>query len=161
VIERRGQETVPTGRLPVRPGGRPGGAYVPAPGTQATPSKPPGPGDVELGVLADLANIGEIPRGRVALKAMAIKLARTIDARGDDEAASALAKAVDTLRQVMNQLMAREVNDPNAFGTLSALLGAPDTGSPSVSPPLRYPPNPEPSDSRARNRPRRQSPGSQ
>jgi len=119
------------------------------------------PGDVELGVLADLEALGDVPRGRAVLRAMALKLARTIDAHGDDEAASALAKAVDTLRAVMNQLMAREVSDPNALGALGQALGLPDSGSPSVSPPLRYPPESGQADRRTSNRPRRPRPRSQ
>jgi hypothetical protein len=107
---------------------------------------------VELGVVADLEALGTVPRGRAAMKAMALKLARTIDARGDDEAASALAKAVDTLRQVMGQLMAREVNDPNASGELERLLSDPDNGSPAVSPPLRYPKEPRPANGGTGNR---------
>ena len=110
------------------------------------------PGPVEQGVEADIAAMGRIPQGRITLAAMARKLARTIDARGDDEAASALAKAVDTLRQVMNQLMAREVSDPNAYNALEEALGRPDAGSSSVSPPLRYPPDAGPANRRTGNR---------
>ncbi len=110
------------------------------------------PGEVEKGVLDDLQSMGRIASGRGTLKAMALKLARTIDARGDDEAASALAKAVDTLRQVMNQLMAREVTDPNELGSLGDILGTPDDGSPSVSPPLRYPKESRPANNRTGNR---------
>lgn len=105
-------------------------------------TKPTGPGEVEQGVVADLEAMGVIPKGRGTLRAMALKLARTIDARGDDEAASALAKAVDTLRQVMNQLMAVEGSDPDAYGKLGDILGTPDDGSPSVSPAFRYPAEP-------------------
>jgi len=109
-------------------------------------------GEVERSVEADLKALGTLPPGRTTLAAMARKLARTIDARGDDEAASALAKAVDTLRQVMNQLMAREVTDPNALGQLGAILGTPDDGSPAMSPALRYPEEPLPAHRRTGNR---------
>lgn len=123
-------------------------------------AEPVEPGDVERGVLADLAAMGTVPTGRAYLRASALKLARTIDARGDDEAASALAKAVDTLRQTMNQLMAKEVSAPDARGSLERLLSDPDAGSPSVSPALRYPPEPGKADRRTGNRPRRTRPRS-
>lgn len=115
-------------------------------------TEPHEPGAVEQGVLADLEALGTLPPGRSGLRAMALKLARTIDARGDDEAASALAKAVDTLRQVLNQLMAREVSDPNALGELGNVLGTPDDGSPEMSPAFRYPPQPGSANGRTGNR---------
>jgi hypothetical protein len=95
---------------------------------------------VEQAVEADIASMGAIPRGRSYLAQSARKLARTIDYRGDDEPASALAKAVDTLRQVMNQLTAKEASNPDDLGALGTVLGTPDSGSPAVSPALRYPP---------------------
>jgi hypothetical protein len=109
-------------------------------------------GPVEAAVEEDLAGLN-LRSGQATLAAMARKLARTIDARGDDEAASALAKAVDTLRQVLNQLMAKEVNSPDDARRLEQLLGAVDFGSSALSPPLRYPPDTGKANRRTGNRP--------
>lgn len=104
------------------------------------------PGAVEAAVEADLKDLGRLRAGQAYLAASARKLARVIDARGDDEAASTLAKAVDTLRAVMNQLMAKESSDPNDLRNLRDFLSTPTDGGSSVSPPLRYPKVPGPAD---------------
>lgn len=101
-------------------------------------------GPVETAVEADLGDLGMLRTGQAYLAASARKLARVIDARGDDEAASTLAKAVDTLRAVMNQLMARESSDPNELRDLGVILSTPSGGGSSMSPPLRYPKVPKP-----------------
>jgi hypothetical protein len=108
-----------------------------------------------MAVETDIASLGPVGVGKVFLAESARKIARAIDARGDDEAPSALAKAVDTLFKVMTAL--RTVDDDGGAddrNRLAELLGTPDAGSPSVSPPLRYPPEPRPANRRTGNRPR-------
>jgi hypothetical protein len=108
----------------------------------ADPPEPPPErvvGPVEAAVEADLEALGRLRTGQAYLAASARKLARVIDSRGDDEAASTLAKAVDTLRAVMNQLMAKESSDPNDLRDIRTSLSTPSAGGSSVSPPLRYP----------------------
>jgi hypothetical protein len=110
------------------------------------------PGPVELAVEADLKALGRVGVGRIFLAESARKVARAIDARGDDEAPSALAKAVDTLFKVMNALMAKDEGGTDDRGRLEQALGVSDSGSAAVSPPLRYPPESGPANGRPRNR---------
>jgi hypothetical protein len=121
-------------------------------GKKPEPEKPHEPGPVEKAVEADIAAIGRIGLGRVFMAESARKLARAIDARGDDEAPSALAKAVDSLFKVMNALAAKDDGGTDDRGRLEAALGVSDAGSPAVSPPLRYPKEPRPANRRTRNR---------
>jgi hypothetical protein len=113
------------------------------------------PGPVEAAVESDIAAIGRIGLGRVFMAESARKLARAIDARGDDEAPSALAKAVDSLFKVMNALAAKDDGGMDDRSELERALGVSDDGSPAVSAPLRYPPETRPANGRAGNRPRR------
>lgn len=110
------------------------------------------PGPVETAVETDLKSIGQIGVGKVFLAESARKVARAIDARGDDEAPSALAKAVDTLYKVMNALAAKDEGGADGRRELEEALGVSDAGSAAVSPPFRYPPEPRPSNRRARDR---------
>jgi hypothetical protein len=115
-------------------------------------AEPREPGEVEKAVETDLAGIDRLGTGKVFLAASARKLARAIDARGDDEAPSALAKAVDSLFKVMAALMAKDGTGHDDLKQLQGLFGSPDAGSSSVSPALRYPPEPGPANGRTRNR---------
>lgn len=126
-------------------------------GQQEAAEEPRGPGEVEQAVEADLKGLGQLRTGQAFLASSARKLARAIDARGDDEAPSALAKAVDSLFKVMNALLTKESNDGEDLRQLGQLFGTPDLGSSAVPPPLRYPPKPGPANRRAGNRPRRGS----
>lgn len=119
--------------------------------------EPREPGAVEQAVEADIKTVGTLRSGQWYLAASARKLARGIDARGDDESPSSLAKAVDTLRAVMNQLMAKETSDPSDIENLGALLSTPSAGGSSVPPALRYPP--QPGTTNARTSRRRRSAG--
>lgn len=119
------------------------------------PDPPREPGPVEKAVEADIASIGRIGLGRVFMAESARKLARAIDARGDDEAPSALAKAVDSLFKVMNALAAKDDGGSDDRGRLEEALGVSDAGSVAMSPPLRYPKEPRPADGRTGNRTRR------
>jgi hypothetical protein len=119
------------------------------PTTGSTPEREVGP--VEQAIETDLAGL-KLGTGKVFLAASARKLARAIDARGDDEAPSSLAKAVDSLFKVMAALMAKESSDPDDLRQLAAIFGSPDAGSPAVSPALRYPASPGQADRRPRNR---------
>lgn len=116
------------------------------------PGEPKEPGEVERAVETDLAALARIGVGKVFLAASARKLARAIDARGDDEAPSALAKAVDSLFKVMNALMAKDEGGRDDRSRLEEALGVSDSGSSAVSPPLRYPPEPRQANRRTRNR---------
>lgn len=109
-------------------------------------------GEVEKAIEADLASLGQLRTGQVFLAASARKLARAIDARGDDESPSSLAKAIDSLFKVMAALLAKESSDPNDLRRLEQIFGTPDAGSPAMSPALRYPPQPRQADRRPRNR---------
>jgi hypothetical protein len=104
-----------------------------------TDEEPAGPGPVEQAVTADLRTI-QVGSGKAFLVQAAYKLARAIDARGADEAPSALAKAVDSLFKVMNALRAKDDGGTDDRRELEQALGVSDVGSPAVSPPLRYPP---------------------
>lgn len=115
---------------------------------------------MEQAVENDLGGI-RVGVGKVFLAASARKLARAIDARGDDEAPSALAKAVDSLYKVMMALTAKEGDSPDDRRQLEQAIGTPDAGSPAVSPALRYPPETGKAHRRARNRPDRTGPRSE
>jgi hypothetical protein len=106
------------------------------------PAKPRQPGPVERAVEVDLKSIGAIGTGKVFMAESARKVARAIDARGDMEAPSSLAKAVDTLFRVMKDLMAKDDGGTSDRSKLEQALGVSDSGAPAVSPPLRYPPEP-------------------
>lgn len=98
------------------------------------------PGPIEESVNADLAGADEkIKAGKRALAALARKLARVIDKRGDDEPASQTAKAVDTLRILMNQIMSGEDANPDEQNQLAHILGSPSAGGSAVSAEIRYP----------------------
>jgi hypothetical protein len=124
------------------PYSRPGDTYP----CTCKPDGPHEPGPVERAVEADIEAIGRIGLGRVFMAESARKLARAIDARGDDEAPSALAKAVDSLFKVMNALAAKDDGGTDDRGRLEEALGVSDAGSPSLSPPLRYPKESGPAD---------------
>lgn len=115
-------------------------------GEESAKPREPGPrepGPIEVAVKADLAALAERVRpGKLALAAMALKLARVLDTRGDEEPASQTAKAVDTLRITMNQLTAGEDHDPEEQQRISDFLGTPSAGGSSVSAPIRYPAKP-------------------
>ena len=96
-------------------------------------------GPVELGVEADLEGV-ELGRGKYALAAAVRKLARVIDARGEDEPASQTAKAIETLRITMNQIHSKDSHDPQLVQQLLAGLQTPNSGGSPVPPALRYPP---------------------
>jgi hypothetical protein len=111
------------------------------------PEKPRPPGDIEKAVEADLADLGSVTGpGKRTLMAMARKLARVIDARGEDEPASQTAKAIETLRITMAQIVVKENNDPALIRDLLAGLQQPGTGGSKVPPAIRYPPKPGPAD---------------
>ncbi len=110
------------------------------------------PGAVEKAVETDLKTIGNVGLGKVFMAESARKLARAIDARGDDEAPSALAKAVDSLFKVMNALRAKDEGGADDRSELEQALGVSDSGAPAVSPPLRYPKEPRPANRRTGNR---------
>lgn len=98
------------------------------------------PGPIEQAVEADLAGAADkIRSGRQALAALARKLSRVLDKRGDDEPASQTAKAVDTLRILMNQIMSGEDANPDEQNQLAAILGSPSAGGSAVSAEVRYP----------------------
>lgn len=102
--------------------------------------KPREIGPVETAVEQDLAGMTDrLKPGRYALAALARKLARVIDARGDEEPASQTAKAVDTLRITMNQIAAGEEVDANVQDQLSEWLSRPSAGGSAVSAEVRYP----------------------
>jgi hypothetical protein len=118
------------------------------------------PGPIEESVNADLAGADDrIQAGKRALAALARKLARVIDKRGDDEPASQTAKAVDTLRILMNQIMSGEDANPDEQEQLSRLLGSPSAGGSSMSAEIRYPKEPRPDDVGAGGREDRGSAG--
>jgi hypothetical protein len=99
-------------------------------------------GPIELAVESDLAGMADkVKPGRYALAALARKLARVIDARGDEEPASQTARAVDTLRITMNQITAGEEVDADVKQQLERLLGTPSAGGSTVSAEVRYPKN--------------------
>jgi hypothetical protein len=120
--------------------------------------QPREPGPVEKAVETDIEHIGRIGLGRVFLAESARKLARAIDARGDDEAPSALAKAVDSLFKVMGALAAKDDGGTDDRRQLEQALGVSDSGTPAVSPPFRYPPEPGQANGRTRNRKGRANP---
>lgn len=122
------------------------------------PDKPREPGPVETAVETDIQAIGRIGLGKVFMAESARKLARAIDARGDDEAPSALAKAVDSLFKVMNALAAKDDGGANDRSQLEQALSVSDDGSAAVSPPLRYPEEPRPANRRTGNRKGRPDP---
>jgi hypothetical protein len=100
----------------------------------------PSSGPIEKAVAADIAALGKLTRvGQGTLAALALKLARVLDVRGDEEPASQTAKAVDTLRITMGKLTEVDDRDPDAQDKLSALLSSPDYGGSEVSATVRYP----------------------
>jgi hypothetical protein len=102
--------------------------------------KPYEPGPVELAVEADLVGAADkVKPGRLALAQLARKLSRVIDRRGDEESASQTAKAVDTLRILMNQIMSGEDANPDEQIQLAHILGSPSAGGFAVSAEVRYP----------------------
>ena len=110
-------------------------------GREPEPSREPGP--IEKAVLKDLAMLGEPTRpGQATLVALAVKLARVLDVRGDEEAPSQTAKAIDTLRITMGKLTEVESGDADTQAKLGALLSTPAYGGSEVSATLRYPPQP-------------------
>jgi hypothetical protein len=102
------------------------------------PAKVTGP--IEKALEDDLTRADLTAAGKGTLAAMARKLARVIDARGEDEPASQTAKAIETLRITLDKIMAKETDDPDTKRRLEEILQSPDSGGSSVSPPLRYPP---------------------
>lgn len=120
--------------------------------TADPPAEPRQPGPVEMAVETDLKNLGQVGVGRVFMVESARKVARAIDARGDTEAPSSLAKAVDTLFKVMQALKAKDEGGQGDLGDLLGILGSVDAGSPAMSPPVRYPKEPRPADGRSGNR---------
>ncbi len=98
------------------------------------------PGPIETALETDLAGADMGVRGRATLAAMARKLARVIDARGEDEPASQTAKAIETLRITMDKILAKETNDPDVKRRLEEILSTPGDGGSAVPPALRYPP---------------------
>lgn len=116
------------------------------------PEEPRQPGPVEAAVETDLKAIGRIGLGRVFMAESARKLARAIDSRGDTEAPSALAKAVDSLFKVMRALAEKDEGGADDRGRLEQALGVSHDGSPAVSPPLRYPPDAGPANGGTGNR---------
>jgi hypothetical protein len=101
------------------------------------------PGPVELAVESDLSGAADrVKTGKLALAQLARKLARVIDRRGDEESASQTAKAVDTLRILINQIMSGEDANPDEQEQLSHLLGTPSAGGSAVSAEVRYPKEP-------------------
>jgi hypothetical protein len=112
-----------------------------AAGPGELPSRKVGP--IEQAVEDDLASMAaKVKLGRRALAESARKLARVLDARGDEEPASQTAKAVDTLRITMNQIAAGEEADANVQDQLQQLLGTPSAGGSAVSAEVRYPKEP-------------------
>jgi hypothetical protein len=111
-------------------------------GHTLTEGKPRGPGPIELALEDDLGRADLDGAGRKTLAAMARKLARVIDARGEDEPASQTAKAIETLRITLDKILSRETDDPDVKRRLEALLQTPSDGGSSVPPALRYPPKP-------------------
>jgi hypothetical protein len=102
---------------------------------------------VEQAVEQDLLALADRVRpGKLVLAALARKLARVLDKRGDEEPASQTAKAVDTLRITMNQLTSGEEHDPDREQQLAAILGTPTAGGSAVSPEVRYPKVTRPAD---------------
>jgi hypothetical protein len=109
--------------------------------------KPRESGPIERAIEQDLAGMGDRVRpGRLALAEAARKLARVLDARGDEEPASQTAKAVDTLRITMNQIASGEGVDANVQDELAAWLSSPESGRPPVSAEIRYPKEPRAAD---------------
>jgi hypothetical protein len=107
------------------------------------------PGPIEQAVAADIERLGELTRiGQGTLAALALKLARVLDVRGDEEPASQTAKAVDTLRITMSKLTEEDTSDPGIQDKLGALLSSPDYGGSPVSATLRYPKKPGTADAR-------------
>jgi hypothetical protein len=105
------------------------------------------PGPVELAVESDLAGSADkVKPGKLALAQLARKLARVIDRRGDEESASQTAKAVDTLRILMNQIMSGEDANPDEQSQLARILGSPSAGGAAVSAEIRYPKEPRADD---------------
>lgn len=105
-------------------------------------------GPIETSVTADVESLGVVATqaGRRTLAAMALKLARSLDVRGDEESPSQTAKAVDTLRITMSQLMRGDDHDPDLQRRLADILGMPTAGGSAVSAEVRYPKKPRPDD---------------
>jgi hypothetical protein len=100
-------------------------------------------GPIEKSVEEDLAAVADKVRpGKLALAALARKLARVIDKRGDEESASQTAKAVDTLRILINQIMSGEDANQDEQARLETILGTPSAGGSAVSAEVRYPKEP-------------------
>jgi|tagenome__1003787_1003787.scaffolds.fasta_scaffold20933890_2 hypothetical protein len=109
----------------------------------------PKPGPIEEAVAADITSLGELTRiGQGTLAALALKLARVLDVRGDEEPASQTAKAVDTLRITMGKLTEVDSSDPDTQAKLAALLSSPNYGGSAVSAEVRYPQKPGAADAR-------------
>ncbi len=98
------------------------------------------PGPIETALEDDLSAADLSGAGRKTMAAMARKLARVIDARGEDEPASQTAKAIETLRITMDKILAKETNDPDVKRRLEEILSTPGDGGSAVPPALRYPP---------------------
>lgn len=123
--------------------GHPMAIVYPAPGHEPeSGGRPPDrtPGPIESALEQDLARADLSAAGKPTLAAMARKLARVIDRRGEDEPASQTAKAVETLRITMDKILARETDDPDTKRRLEEILQTPSDGGSSVPPALRYPP---------------------
>lgn len=105
--------------------------------------EPRKPGPIELAFERDLNGMASrVKAGKYALVEAARKLARVLDARGDEEPASQTAKAVDTLRITMNQIATGETEDANVQAQLAIALGTPGAGGSAVSAEVRYPKEP-------------------
>ena len=98
------------------------------------------PGQIEQAIEADLLALADnVKAGKLGLAALARKLARVIDARGDDEPPSQLAKAADTLRITMNQIASGEEANTDVRQQLEYLLSRPSAGGSAMSAEVRYP----------------------
>jgi len=105
-------------------------------------------GPIETAVRAEIDRLAERASrpGKLVLAAMAVKLSRVLDVRGDDEPASQTAKAVDTLRITMGQLLQGDRHDPDEQRKLEHILGSPSSGGSPVSAEVRYPKKPRADD---------------
>lgn len=105
-------------------------------------------GPIEEAIRQDIGSLGDTASraGRRTLAAMALKLARALDVRGDDEAPSQTAKAVDTLRITLRQMMQGDDHDPDLARQIAELLGTPSAGGAPVSAEVRYPKKPRAAD---------------
>ena len=119
-----------------------------------TDEKPREVGPIEQAVEGDLALMGQLTRpGQATLAAMARKLARALDARGDEESPSQTAKAIETLRTTMAQITTREAHNPDDADSLGKILGTPDVGGLAGAAPVRNTTQPGEANPRRRGRP--------